>query len=179
MTGTNSRCGPWGTILAVPLVMLLILPPVAGGENGAGGENSGAAAHGPLDGMRFVGTFGPQGEPADRNDTLYFADGQFWSKQCVPCGFAPGPYWVRHTEDGIRFKGELESPESGRFFYSGVVQDERLTVAINWRKERWYWTIDRDFWFEGELAPAIPVGGMPSATRVAMAAASEPRICEP
>lgn len=178
MSGTKSRCVPSGAVLAVLLVMLVTLPAAASGENG-GAEDGDAAARGPLDGMRFVGSFGPEGEPADREDTLYFANGRFWSKNCVPCGFSPGRYWVRYTEDGIHFKGELKSPESGRFFYAGVVQDERLTVTINWRKERWYWTIDRDFWFEGELAPATPVSRIPSATRVAMAAATEPRACEP
>lgn len=179
MSGTKWRRGPSGAVLTVLLTMLVALPAATGGDRRAGGENGGAAAHGALDGMRFVGSFGPKGEPADSEDILYFADGKFWSKNCVPCGFAPSPYWVRHTEDGIRFKGELESPKSGRFIYSGVVRDERVKVAINWRKERWYWTIDRDFWFEGELAPATPVGGIPSATRVAMAAVSEPRVCEP
>jgi len=179
MSGTKSRCGSSGAALAVLLAILFTFPATADGQNGAGGQNDAAAAHGPLDGMRFVGDFGPKGEAADREDTLYFADGKFWSKNCVPCGFSPGPYWVRYTEDGIHFKGELRSPESGRFFYSGVVQDGRLEVSINWRKERWYWTIDRDFRFEGELVPVTPVGGMPSAARVAMAAASEPRVCEP
>jgi len=170
---------PSGGLAAALLVMLVSLPAAAAEDTGAAADNGAAAAHGPLDGMRFVGTFGDQGEAEGREDTLYFADGKFWSKNCVPCGFSPAPYWVRYTEDGIHFKGELTSPESGRFFYSGVVQDGRLEVSINWRKERWYWTIDRDFWFEGELASPTPVGGIPSATRVAMAAASEPRVCEP
>lgn len=179
MSGTKSRWVSSAALLTVLVVMLVTLLAAGGGQDGAGGQSGAAASHGPLDGMRFAGTLGPEGGPGDREDVLYFADGQFWSENCVPCGFSPGPYWVRYAEDGIHFKGELQSPKSGRFLYSGVVRGEQLTVTINWRKERWYWTIDRNFWFEGELARPTPASGNPSATRVAMAAAFEPRVCEP
>lgn len=126
---------------------------------------SGAAAmdpgppsgNGPLDGMVFAGQIGPADNP-DRADHLYFADGQFWSGECVRCGFEPGVYWVRHTADGIAFRGVLESAERGTFTYKGMVRDGRIDVSINWRHERWYWTIDRDLRFIGELVSGGTAG---------------------
>jgi hypothetical protein len=124
------------------LVVLLAPRPTAGDEVGQG------VARGPLDGMAFVGKIGPAENP-DVADVLYFRDGHFWSKACTLCGFAPAPYWVRYVEDGIEFRGVLESPDRGRFSYSGIVRDGRLTAAINWRHDRWYWSVDRDLRFEG------------------------------
>lgn len=111
-----------------------------------------AELHGRLDGMRFVGMFGPDGQPGDRKDTLYFGDGQFWSANCVPCGFSPAIYWVRQAGDEIHFRGEMASPERGKFTYTGIIRGKRLTAKIHWRQERWYWSIDRDFRFEGTLS---------------------------
>lgn len=133
-------------LLASLLLALAPLRPVPGEENARPHP-----AQGPLDGMKFVGTFGPEGEPGDREDVLYFGDGHFWSRNCVPCGFPPGEYWVRYSGGAVHFRGELQSSERGRFAYSGVIRDGRVTAHINWRKERWYWTIDRDFRFEGVL----------------------------
>lgn len=123
---------------------------------------------GPLDGMVFEGKFGPKGGPADQQDTLHFGGGKFWSANCVPCGFPPGEYWVRRTSEGLHFRGTLTSEDSGVFTYEGVVRDEEIEVSINWRKERWYWTIDRDFWFRGRLAEGQAVGSPAAATKRAM-----------
>lgn len=143
-----------------------------------GGEN-GVKARGPLDGMNFVGTLGPEGKPGDREDIIHFADGQFWSENCVPCGFRPGPYWVRVEDDRIHFRGKLSSPESGEFSYTGVVQNNKLTVTMNWRKDRWYWSIDRNFWFEGTREATAAAEASPSPASIALAAATDPRVCEP
>lgn len=108
-------------------------------------------AHGPLDGMAFVGKIGPRGDP-DIDDVLFFQDGHFWSKACTGCGFAPAPYWIRHVGEGIEFRGFLESADRGRFSYLGLVKNGRITATIKWRKDRWYWSIDRAMGFEGRLA---------------------------
>jgi len=134
---------------------VLLLAPLAG----SGGDTGSGRTHGPLDGMVFVGKLGPAANP-DRDDVLYFDDGHFWSRACISCGFAPGPYWVRRVGERIEFRGVLESPERGRFHYVGRVQDGRITVEINWRHERWYWSIDRDLRFQGSLAAAAGAGGM-------------------
>jgi hypothetical protein len=132
--------------------------------------------YGPLDGKSFAGELGPQGRPSDRPDILHFGDGKVWSEACVPCGFAPAPYWVRYDGDAIHFQAELHSPASGTFAYLGVVRDGQLTATMHWRKDRWYWSLSRDFWFEGTLAE---VDARQSAASVALVAAASTEACEP
>lgn len=172
--------------LATGITMLALSPSAASEDQAmltppppAMGNQQAVTVRGPLDGMSFVGTLGPDGKPGDRDDVIHFADGQFWSENCVPCGFPPGPYWVRYQDDAIHFRGELNSPESGEFVYSGVVQDDRLTVTMNWRRDRWYWSIERDFWFEGSLKASPVSGSVPNPSSIAVAAANDPRACEP
>ena len=138
-------------------------------------------AHGPLDGMIFRGTLGPADSFEDgRSDTLYFHNGHFWSEQCVPCGFMPGRYWVHRTADAVHFRGELTSPVSGSFDYTGTVRDGRISVQIDWHKERWYWTIDREFRFEGILHDeAEAVATLDSAQAIATSALESGSTCEP
>jgi hypothetical protein len=50
---------------------------------------------------------------------------------------------------------------------------------MTWRKERWYWSIERDFWFEGTIRQEVVAEQTLSPTKIAMAAASDPRTCEP
>lgn len=134
-------------------------------------------ASGPLDGMSFVGRIGPQGQP-DLDDTIYFNDGQFWSAACTRCGFAPAPYWARRVGDAIEFRGTLESPERGVFTYVGVVRDGRLSTEINWRRDRWYWSIDRDLRFVGTLAgPDKAAMTVQSAIVVAAGPSPDPERC--
>jgi hypothetical protein len=59
------------------------------------------------------------------------------------------------------------------------VRDNRLTATLDWRKERWYWSIDRGFWFEGTLEASVAAEPAPSPASIALAAATEPRACEP
>ncbi len=161
------------------VLSLTFLVPVRSGVGG-GAPAMPSEPHGQLDGMHFVGRFGPAGKPGDRKDSIYFADGHFWSANCVPCGFAPGVYWVRASAEGIHFRGELESPDRGRFVYTGLVRDGRLTVHVNWRRERWYWSIDKDFWFEGEVADEAPAVSVEEAQRLAMTANPQPPLdCDP
>ncbi len=108
-----------------------------------------SAAGGPLDGMVFEGRIGPADNP-DLSDRLYFEDGKFWSGECARCGFEPGVYWIRRVDGGIAFRGVLRSPERGRFTYEGFVRDGEIEVSIDWRHERWYWTIERELRFVGQ-----------------------------
>ena len=133
------------------------------------------ASHGRLDGMRFVGMFGPDGQPGDRKDTLYFGDGRFWSANCVPCGFVPAIYWIRLAGDETHFRGEMTSPERGKFTYTGIVRGKRVTAKINWRRERWYWSIDRDFRFEGVLSEEAMTESAARAKQRAESAGSDAR----
>lgn len=108
-----------------------------------------ADAGGLLDGRAFAGMIGPAGTP-DLEDRLYFDDGHFWSEICTRCGFVPGAYTAEETDEGIRFSGVLESDSRGRFEYSGLVSEAGgIEVTIDWTKERWYWTVERQIVFEG------------------------------
>jgi len=148
--------------------LLSTLGGVAGGQDGARGA---------LDGMAFVGKIGPAGAP-DMDDALYFEDGHFWSQACTRCGFAPGPYWYRHIGDAIEFHGVLESEERGRFSYLGIVRDGRISASINWRHDRWYWSIDRDLSFDGDLADANDAAlDLGAARRTAEQDPENPEIC--
>jgi len=104
---------------------------------------------GPLDGMVFAGKIGPIEHP-DTDDELHFSNGKFWSKTCTRCGFQPGHYWVRKEGDITHFRGELVS-ERGTFVYFGKIKDGKVEAKIKWAIKRWYWTINRDFAFNGSL----------------------------
>lgn len=133
-----------------------------------------AGAEQPLDGMVFAGEFGDKDKRADRADTLYFADGMFWSENCVPCGFAPAPYWVRRTSEGVWFRGTLSSSARGTFTYLGLYDGRGLTVDIHWTRKRWYRTIDRDFWFRGRRVSAALADSPDKVGALAASAAKRP-----
>jgi hypothetical protein len=73
----------------------------------------------------------------------------------------------------------LTSPDRGQFHYKGVIRDGRVFVRLNWRKERWYWIIDKDFRFEGVRAERSASVSAQSMTFVALAADPEPDECRP
>ena len=164
----RSRTGMARVLIAV-VFLAVPIPPVSSADS--------TVSSGALDGMSFVGKLGPSGEALDRDDILFFRDGQFWSKGCVLCGFQPGAYFARHANGGIEFQGVLESIERGRLSYSGTVRDGRVSARINWRKDRWYWSIDKAFWFEGTLGEGIEASSAEEAARLASVADSAPQDC--
>ena len=104
-------------------VVFAILASSAAAQDVRVADNSAASApagQGPLDGMSFVGKIRPE-DNRDLDDELHFAAGQFWSKNCVACGYQPGPYWSRKDGGNIHFHGALQSADGGRFDYSGRV----------------------------------------------------------
>lgn len=122
---------------------------------------SARTAQGPLDGMSFVGKIGPEDKP-DLNDELHFAAGQFWSTNCVACGYQPGPYWSRRVGDDIHFHGALQSANGGRFDYTGRVVGGQINVHINWTQQRWYGDVERKLAFVGTLIPTSSLPGVPA-----------------
>lgn len=105
-----------------------------------------------LDGKVFTGMIGPAEAP-DLSDRLLFDNGHFWSDICTRCGFLPGEYTARETEEGTAFTGTLESESRGRFEYEGLVRpDGSIEVSIDWERRRWYWTSRRSLVFIGALA---------------------------
>jgi hypothetical protein len=98
-----------------------------------------------FEGVQFVGPFGAEDEKNPKQDTFTFKDGKFATASCLEWGFTPAPYWVRQGPKGLQFLAELTSPEHGTMRYEGVLDGKKLTVAGYWKKERWYWTIERTY----------------------------------
>jgi len=111
-------------------------------------------AAGVLDGMTFVARMGPSGKPADVEDNLIFAKGMFLSKECDRrCGYPPAPYYVRHLGERIEFVSESTCDNNdATMSWRGTIEDRLIKGRVRWTAERWYWTIEKEFWFEGTLA---------------------------
>jgi hypothetical protein len=128
-----------------------------------------AAGNGPLDGMVFVGRIGPEKNP-DFDEELHFNNGQFWSKNCILCGYQPSYYWIRITDDGIHFQGDLLKKDGSKFSYTGRVSDGRIKVTVRWTKSRWYWSIDQTLVFNGVRDKTKTAVSVDEASRLANAA---------
>lgn len=113
---------------------------------------------GVLDGMTFSSELGPVGEPANVKDFLIFENGMFVSKECERrCDYPPAAYFVRRVGASIEFVSETHcSANDATIVWRGTVDDESGTIngMFTWTSTRWYWTIEKEFWFEGRLADA-------------------------
>ena len=103
----------------------------------------------PLDGMRFAGQTGEKGKGDHHPDTITFKDGVFRSLDCEEWGFGPAPYTVEKKGDVLHFTSTLLSPKRGRLEWKGKIIGGKATATFRWKHERWYWNIDREYWFEG------------------------------
>ena len=116
-----------------------------------------------LDGMTFASELGPDGKPADVMDTLVFANGLFVSAECERrCNYPAHPYFVRQNGDKIEFLSETRCPDKdAKIVWRGTVDEDTIQGTFTWTVARWYWTIEKEFWFKGTLAePATPVADL-------------------
>ena len=133
---------------------------------------------GPLDGMTFSGMLGPEGKPMDVADTFVFDNGTFVSKECeLRCDYPARPYLATETENGWSFSSTTRCPyKDATIVWNGTVEDGKVSGVATWTLRRWYWTLERDFAFEAQLAeptgagsrckltwtwPARPIGDWP------------------
>lgn len=134
-----------GTVAATGLgLLLLAIEPGLAAE----GASTGAAEsmiENSLEGVRFVGPFGAEDETDPKEDVFAFKDGKFSTESCLAWGFQPASYWLRRDEKGLHFLAELRSRDHGTMRYEGVYDGKELTVVGYWKKERWYWTIERTY----------------------------------
>lgn len=112
--------------------------------------------------MTFSGDVGPLGKPANVRDLLVFAKGTFVSKECERrCGYPAAPYFVRRVGDTTEFISETRCPDKdATIVWRGTVDDDTIKGVFTWTTSRWYWTIEKEFWFEGTLADGdMPLAG--------------------
>jgi len=147
----------------IPIGALLLVCAVSAGGGGPRAQSSSAGqlaassdgkAAGVLDGMTFRASMGPSGKPADVEDNLIFAEGMFLSMECDRrCGYPPAPYYVRHLGERIEFVSESTCDKyDATMSWRGTIEDGVIKGRVRWTAERWYWTIKKEFWFEGTLA---------------------------
>lgn len=106
-----------------------------------------------LDGKTFAGGVGPVGKPTDTEDLFVFRDGMFVSKECERIwGYPEAPYWVRVESDGVQFRSEATCLEcDATMVWTGTLKGDEIEGTIAWTSKRWYWTIEKEFWFKGKL----------------------------
>lgn len=132
-------------------LQVLALSPIALAQSPPSrGERS--AMQSELEGLRFVGPFGAEGEAKPKQDTFTFKDGKFATASCLEWGFVPAPFWTRRDSNGVHFLAELESPEHGTLRYEGMYDGKELSIVGYWKKERWYWTVEVTYRGNGRLA---------------------------
>lgn len=102
-----------------------------------------------LDGFAFTGQTGEQGKGDHHSDTITFENGQFRSLDCENWGFGPAPYTATRSGDTYTFKAILRSADRGTLEWNGTIVGDTATAKFRWQHERWYWDIDRHYWFEG------------------------------
>lgn len=110
--------------------------------------------NGPLDGMTFVGALGPDGKPKDITDTFVFENGTFVSKECeLNCKYPARPYFVRVNGEKTEFISETQCPyKDAKIVWRGTVEGDTIKGKSTWVVNRWYWTVENTFEFEGKLA---------------------------
>ena len=125
--------------------------------------SSDRSVSGVLDGMTFRANMGLSDKPADVEDNLIFADGLFVSTECERnCGYPPAPYYVRHLDEKIEFIAQSTCDESdATMVWRGTIDNGMIEGRVQWTAKRWYWTVEKEFWFEGTLLEgARPVAGI-------------------
>jgi hypothetical protein len=120
-------------------------------------EDPGPPGGGPishlLNGKTFLVKSGEEGKEASHHDDyLVFRDGTFVSSDCAEyLEFRESTYSVTTEGDGIRFRAQTTSPTHGTMIWDGTVRGDVMDATARWIDKRWYWTIDRMYWFRGQL----------------------------
>ena len=109
---------------------------------------------GVLDGMTFIAQLGPAGKPANVEDELVFDDGLFVSVQCEQrCNYPARPYFARRKDALVQFISETRCPnKDAKLVWRGEFDGRTLKGTFTWTTSRWYWTLEKTFWFEGVLS---------------------------
>lgn len=131
-------------------------------ERGGPAETAERSGSGVLDGMTFSSKLGLAGKPGDVDDRLAFQNGLFVSTECDRrCGYPAQPYFARHVGARIEFVSEARCLyKDATIVWRGAVEGGTIRGTFTWTLDRWYWTIEKEFWFEGRLVePSAPMVG--------------------
>jgi len=121
------------------------------GMKDPGPPGGGAVSH-LLDGKTFYVNAGEKGKDPDHDDYLIFRDGMFTSSGCVESwNFRNASYSATAEGDGIRFRAQLVSTTHGTLTWEGTVRGDAVDATARWLHRKWYWTIDREYWYRGRL----------------------------
>lgn len=104
-----------------------------------------------LDGLTFKGQAGEQGKGEHHQDTITFEGGLLRAPNCENRGFRPSRYTVRKEGDSYHFAATLSSSDRGILEWTGTITGNVATATFRWLHKRWYWNIDRQYWFKGTL----------------------------
>lgn len=144
------------TLIRKYLGVILAIVSLAGGVASAIAADAHSRAVHSLDGLRFQGVTGEKGKGDHHADTITFKNGVFRSLDCENWGFGAGPYTVEKNGDAYHFRSTLMSPNRGKLEWTGKIVGDKASATFRWRHERWYWTIDREYWFEGTRQAGKP-----------------------
>ena len=120
-------------------------------------ERAAISGSGALDGKAFAGTIGPVAERSVE-DRFVFADGKFLSEECRRlCNYPARAYFTRESDGGIEFYSETRCPgQNSRIVWRGRVEGTSITGVSIWQSRRWYWSVERELAFSGELSESGP-----------------------
>jgi hypothetical protein len=121
-------------------------------------------ASGILDGMTFAGRVLRGGKPVvDVVDKWVFEHGTFLSTECATrCNYPRAPYFIRRQGEGIEFISESRClDKDATIVWRGTIENGSIRGVKRWTISRWYWTIVKEFEFEGSVSenPALSIGG--------------------
>jgi hypothetical protein len=63
-------------------------------------------------------------------------------------------YWVRPDRDGNGIQVMSETPclkSDATIVWRCTVKGDQIEGTFTWTSKRWYWTIEKEFWFNGIL----------------------------
>lgn len=119
-----------------------------------------SSGSGILDGMTFSGRIVSTGD-IEVADKFVFARGTFESAECsVRCNYPAAPYFTRKLGNATEFVTELHClDKDATMVWRGTIEKGTIKGNMTWTSERWYWTIEKKFRFNGTLTnQTTPVG---------------------
>jgi len=120
------------------------------GTDDPGPSGGGSPSH-LLDGKTFSLLHRKKEEETGPPEYLVFKGGMFVSSGCLDWDFLPSAYSTTIEGGVIRFLAEIVSTKQGTMVWKGTLRDDVMEATARWTHKRWYWSIERDYWYRGGL----------------------------